>query len=170
MTGDLFDDLEQIAEQSSFLFNEGHRKRTHAAKIGRLSVSPGLRAKVSRPRKDSPAALRRPPKAIPERDVPAPTVPRVIANKDELLDLIKRRREELNISHSTVDALTGWADGLSSKYLSDPPIRGFAGQSLELILGALALGIARVEFVEDPDAVKRMSGRWKPRKRNRSAE
>ena len=187
MSGDLFDDLEEVAEQTSFSFNAGTRKARRGSRLwGHLSISPAMaRAKVARPAPESPATagpvqglLAKPDVGIPRSVVdppepdPAPTVPRVITTRDELLDLIKRRRDELCLSHETIDALTGWASGLTSKYLCSPPIRGFAGQSLELILGALALGIAEVRFVEDPDAVKRMSGRWKPRKRNptRTAE
>ncbi|WP_426608979.1 hypothetical protein [Bradyrhizobium sp. McL0616] len=38
-------------------------------------------------------------------------------------------------------------------------------QSLGLVLDALALGIARIEFVEDPEMTARMRRRWVRRRR-----
>jgi hypothetical protein len=167
---DLFE-LEQIADQTAFSFNEGDRDRRscHGGatrhKIGHMGVSLGLqRAKVARAAPDSPAPAAGPPEANPAPKV-EPAVPRVITTRDELLDLIQRRRDELKITHETIDALTGWASGYASKLLCNPPMKGFGKNSLDLILGALALGIAQVTFVEDPDAVKRMSGRWLRRRR-----
>jgi hypothetical protein len=37
--------------------------------------------------------------------------------------------------------------------------------SLKSVLNALALGIARVELVEDLEQAKRMRPRWRPRRR-----
>ncbi|TYO64632.1 hypothetical protein FXV83_20760 [Bradyrhizobium hipponense] len=82
-----------------------------------------------------------------------------------MLDLIRRRRDALSLTHETIDHLTGWASGYASKVLSPEPLKRLGPQSLGLILGALALGIARIEFVEDPEIAARMRSRWVPRLR-----
>jgi len=92
-------------------------------------------------------------------------IPTVVTSKAEMVAVIRRRRDELGITHATVDAIAGWADGYCSKVLCDPPMKGFGEMSLGLVLGALALGIARVEIVEDPAQAERVSSRWVKRKR-----
>ncbi len=92
-------------------------------------------------------------------------IPTVVTSKAELVEVIRRRRDELGITHATIDAITGWADGYCSKLMCDPPMKNFGEMSLGLVLGALALGIARVEIVEDPAQAERVRGRWVKRKR-----
>ncbi len=155
--------FEEIAEQASVRVNVG----TRAGRRRFLSISPAMeRTKLARPAPDSPVVMASQPEAIPEPEAPPPpAVPRVVTNRDELLDLIRTRRDQLGITHEGIDHLAGWASGLTSKLLCDPPIRGLGPQSLALVLEVLALGIARIEFIEDPAIVAKMSGRWVPRKR-----
>jgi hypothetical protein len=89
----------------------------------------------------------------------------VVRTRDELVELIRLRRDELNISHETIDALGGLSDNYFSKLVCDPPMKGFGEMSLGAVLKALALGIAAVVITEDPAQAKRMASRWKPRKR-----
>lgn len=135
------------------------------------SVSPQFeRAKAARETlieaasEPSPAAASA-PEAAPAPSGEPPVLPRVISTGDELVDLIRRRRDELGITHETIDHLTGWASGYASKLLSPEPMKGLGKQSLSLVLDALALGIARIEFVEDPTVAARMRPRWLRRKR-----
>ncbi len=95
----------------------------------------------------------------------APAVPRIVTTRDELLDLIRRRRDELGITHETIDHITGWASGYASKVLSPEPLKNLGPKSLFLVLEALALGIARVEFVEDAERATKMRSRWVQRLR-----
>ncbi|MCW2218313.1 hypothetical protein M2232_001845 [Bradyrhizobium japonicum] len=131
------------------------------------SISPALeRARAAREALVQ-ASVPEPPPGEPEAVAPPPepSLPRVVTTRDELLDLIRRRRDELGITHETIDVLTGWAAGYASKVLSPEPVRGLGANALALVIGALALGIARVEFVEDPQQVEKMRSRWVPRRR-----
>jgi hypothetical protein len=161
MSGDQFDFLDEIADQFSHACNPGHGRCGQHGR--RLSVSPALmRAKVARPAADSPAATASPPEAIAEAQSD-PVLPRVVTSKGELLALLRARRDELGITHETLDALIGWSSGYTSKVLSPEPIKGLGERSLRDLLQALALGIVRIEFVEDPEQAMRMRPRWTKR-------
>lgn len=77
--------------------------------------------------------------------------------------MLRSRKEELNISHETLDALVGWSERLSSKTLAPAPRRGLSGESLQAVLDALGLGIAAVILIEDPEQTEKMRPRWKAR-------
>jgi hypothetical protein len=94
--------------------------------------------------------------------------PKVVTSRDELVQLVRDRRDELGITHETIDHIAGCAAGYTSKLLAPEPMKNFGPMSLRTVLGALALGIARVEIVEDPEAAARVRGRWKPRRRRHS--
>jgi hypothetical protein len=91
-----------------------------------------------------------------------------IKSRDELLQVIRARRDALNISHETIDGLTGLPDGYSSKLLAPTPIKNLGPMSLGALLSALALGIVTVTIDEDPEQAAKMVNRWKPRRRRRS--
>ncbi|KRR22637.1 hypothetical protein CQ14_30995 [Bradyrhizobium lablabi] len=91
--------------------------------------------------------------------------PRVVRSRDEFVQLIRDRRDELQLTMETLDAVTGLADGLCSKLLAPNPTKGMGAISLKALLGALALGIAEVRIIEDPAQAKRMAPRWTKRKR-----
>jgi hypothetical protein len=91
--------------------------------------------------------------------------PKVVASIPELVAAVRARRDELNISHESIDALAGLAGGHFSKLVCDPPIKGFGELSLKSVLGALALRIVVVRIEEDPDQRARMAKRWIKRKR-----
>jgi hypothetical protein len=92
-------------------------------------------------------------------------IPKVVCSIPELLDVVRARRDALDLPHEGVDHLAGLPSGYFSKLVCDPPVRGFGAMSLQAVLGALALGIARVEIVEDVAQAERMRPRWRPRKR-----
>ncbi|MGY4371119.1 hypothetical protein ACVW1A_007184 [Bradyrhizobium sp. LB1.3] len=91
--------------------------------------------------------------------------PRMIADREQLLQVVRDRRDELNISHETLDAITGLQGGYVSKLLADPPMRGFGEMSLQALLDALGMRIAFAVIMEDPEQAARVRGRWRPRKR-----
>ncbi|MEH2546655.1 hypothetical protein V1283_003300 [Bradyrhizobium sp. AZCC 2262] len=91
--------------------------------------------------------------------------PRLITSREELLQVVRDRQDSINLSHEVLDFISGVQPGYSAKLLADPPIRGFGEMSLKAVLDALALRVALVVIVEDPDMAERMEGRWKPRKR-----
>ncbi|MCA1512167.1 hypothetical protein [Bradyrhizobium sp. NBAIM01] len=92
--------------------------------------------------------------------------PRLVSSREQLLQVVRDRRDALNLSHETIDAITGLQSGYVSKLLSDPPMRGFGEMSLQAVLDALALRIAVCVIVEDEELAKRVRGRWKPRLRS----
>lgn len=94
--------------------------------------------------------------------------PRLIASREQLLQVVRDRRDELDLSHETLDAIAGVQGGYSGKLLCDPPMRGFGEMSLKAVLDALALRIAVVVIVEDEDMAKRVGARWRPRRRQPS--
>jgi hypothetical protein len=91
--------------------------------------------------------------------------PRLIGSREELLQVVRDRRDELDLSHDTLDAITGLQGGYVSKLLSDPPVRGFGEMSLQALLDALGLRIGFAVIMEDPEQSDRVRARWKPRKR-----
>lgn len=81
---------------------------------------------------------------------------------EELVDALRHRRDELNISHETIDQIAGYQSGYTSKLLAPRPIKNLGPMSFGSLLGAL--GIA-VMVVPDPAACARVSKHWQPRKR-----
>src|ERR1700722_17017448 len=79
-----------------------------------------------------------------------------------ILDVCRARRDELNLSHETIDHLAGFPAGYTSKLLAPVPIRGISYMSLSGLLGALALALV---VVEDSIQREKVEDRWVPRKR-----
>jgi hypothetical protein len=134
---------------------------------GPMGVSlPFQRVVMARPLKTESLATPSSPEPPPAPEAAAAlAVPKVVTTEAELLALLRARRDELQLTHMELDRLTGWADGYASKVLSPEPLKGFTEKSLSLVLDALALGIARIEFIVDPAQVERMKGRWTKRVR-----
>jgi hypothetical protein len=92
---------------------------------------------------------------------------KVITSMSGLLDVIRARRDELNISHELIDDLAGFPAGYTGKLLAPIPVRGISHMSLGGILGALGLGLV---VIEDPGQRAKVEGRWRPRKRPSKCE
>jgi hypothetical protein len=90
-------------------------------------------------------------------------IPKIVSTKSELVGAIRDRRDALNISHSSIDALAGLADGHTSKLLCGD--KGFGAMSLDAVLRALALRMVVVRIEEDPEQRALMAKRWTQRKR-----
>ena len=86
----------------------------------------------------------------------------MIHSMEDLLAALRARRDELQLTNATVDAIAGWPDFYAAKLFCEPPIRNLGWQSLELALGSL--GIALIAVV-DEEQVKRVQNRWVPRLR-----
>jgi hypothetical protein len=91
--------------------------------------------------------------------------PKVVDSIPKLLDLLRRRRDELDVPHLTIDAIAGLADGHTSKLLAPNATKGLGHISLPCLLRALALGIVTITVAEDPEQAARLSHRWKKRQR-----
>jgi hypothetical protein len=88
------------------------------------------------------------------------TIP--IRSMAELLAALRTRRDELQLTHETLDAIAGWAGGYSSKLFAPDPIKNLGWQSLGLALGALGIAIV---VVEDQEQGARVRKRWIRRER-----
>jgi hypothetical protein len=87
---------------------------------------------------------------------------RPIRSQSELLDAIRARRDELNISHETIDNIAGFQAGYTSKLLCTPPMKNPGPMSLGALLGALGMALMPVP---DPEMIAKVEDRWEPRKR-----
>jgi hypothetical protein len=85
-----------------------------------------------------------------------------IRSQAELLDAIRARRDELNISHETIDNIAGFQAGYTSKLLCTPPMKNPGPMSLGALLGALGMALMPVP---DPEMIAKVEDRWEPRKR-----
>lgn len=78
-----------------------------------------------------------------------------------LIEAIRVRRAELNVTLEVVDDVAGTCSRYSSKLLCDPPMKHLGAISLGPILGALGLALVVVEDIETLDRVR---SRLTPRK------
>ncbi|MCA1414472.1 hypothetical protein I6F30_25450 [Bradyrhizobium sp. NBAIM20] len=85
-----------------------------------------------------------------------------IHSMPELIAALRDRRDELNISHETIDSISGMQSGYTSKLLAPKPIKNLGPVSFSSLLGALGLAVL---VVEDPQAAARVRHLWQPRKR-----
>jgi hypothetical protein len=90
---------------------------------------------------------------------------RWVGTPEELRALICEQRDAVDVSHETLDFISGLPNGYVSKLLAPHPIKNFGPESLRALLGALALRIVRIEIAVDPQAAVKVSGRWVRRKR-----
>jgi hypothetical protein len=89
----------------------------------------------------------------------------VVRSYSELIAALRARRDELEVTHETIDDVSGVASGYTSKVLGPktgsthakrPSQRNLGPVSLGLLLGALGLALV---VVEDPAAMVRVRGR-----------
>jgi hypothetical protein len=89
-----------------------------------------------------------------------------IRSMPELLNALRARRDELELTHETIDAISGLQPGYTSKLLAPKPIKNLGPLSFESLLGALGIGIV---VVEDPEQRKLVESRWQKRVRPQKA-
>jgi hypothetical protein len=91
----------------------------------------------------------------------------VVSSEEELIAAVCKRRDELQLSHEAIDHLAGLSDRYLSKVIGPSPARGFGEMSLGAVLGALALQVAVVVLIEDPEQARAMRPRWQVVRRRR---
>jgi hypothetical protein len=85
-----------------------------------------------------------------------------IRSMPELIEALRNRARELQLTHETIDNVAGLQSGYTSKLLAPKPIKNLGPMSFESILGALGVAVV---VVTDQAAVERVQGRWEKRKR-----
>jgi hypothetical protein len=88
-----------------------------------------------------------------------------ITSRDDLVEVVRKRQDELNISCETIDQLAGLAERHYNKIACG--LKGFGYVSSFLVLTALGL---RIKIEEDPEATKRLRHRWMPRQTSRTRQ
>jgi len=83
---------------------------------------------------------------------------------DELVALLRRRKDALQLSDKVVEEIADMAPGHVSKLLAPAPVKALGQTSLTPLLGALGL---KLIVVEDPDQARRVRRRWSKRAENR---
>lgn len=81
---------------------------------------------------------------------------------DGLIAVLRDRVTELNITHATLDNLTGLQSGYCGKILGQLGVRSLGPISLGPMLQALAV---KMVIVEDVEAAQKMAPRWEKRVR-----
>jgi hypothetical protein len=97
---------------------------------------------------------------------------RVCSTREELVAVLMKRRDELDLTNAVLEAVSGISDGYASKVLTLTPIKRLGPMSLEALMGAMGLGICAVVIGEDAAAIAQVKARWerrrgRPRKQRR---
>lgn len=85
-----------------------------------------------------------------------------IRSMPDLIQALRNRRDELQLTHETIDDISGLQAGYTSKLLAPKPIKNLGPMSFECILGALGLAVV---VVEDPEQIARIEWQWTKRRR-----
>lgn len=85
-----------------------------------------------------------------------------IRSMPELIEALRSRAAELQLTHETIDNVAGLQGGYTSKLFAPKPIKNLGPISFSSILGALGLAVV---VVDDPEQIKRVEGRWTKRVR-----
>jgi hypothetical protein len=95
----------------------------------------------------------------------APRIVATVSDHNQMLVAIRRRIEELELSHETVEFLAGLQSGYLTKVIADPPPKRMSPFTQFLILQAFGLN---VQLVENPQLIEKLKGRWTTRKLRKS--
>jgi hypothetical protein len=79
-----------------------------------------------------------------------------------MLAVPRARRDELQLTHETIDDIAGWPAGYASKLFAPDPIKNLGWMSLGAALDTLAIELVPVENAEQRKLVE---GRWTRRLR-----
>jgi hypothetical protein len=155
--------IEEIAEQTTIRVN-GHSR---PGQFG-WAISPNIeraaghleKTKTKAPPPDRPPAARPavPPQQSP-REQPAP-VP--IRSMTDFLTALRATRDERQLTHETIDEITGLPSGYCGKLLAPEPIKNLGWLSFGLVLNAFGKMLL---LVDDPEQIRRIKHRWTPRER-----
>jgi hypothetical protein len=173
MTATDFADLQEFERQTALRVNERtNHQRGLGHKFG-WEISPNIaRASASRESNKPPqvaVSVKPAPVDVEDREMfdRAPRNARArwmvpIRSMSELLAAHRARRDELGLTHLTIDEIAGWASGYASKILSPDPIKNLGWQSLGLLHGVFGTMLI---MVEDPEQIRRVESRWIRRER-----
>jgi hypothetical protein len=125
---------------------------------GHWQMPPGIeRAKAARPSKLT-LVSESAPKPCKQKPAPVePATPREVKDYDDLIELLRARANELQISRETIDFVGGLPDRLSSKVLSINKLRRIGMETLGPFLDALSL---KLVAVVDDEAFERNRSRY----------
>jgi hypothetical protein len=84
----------------------------------------------------------RPQRRLIEHNSPAPEIE--VTDYSSLLELLRQRADDLEISRSTIDHISGLQEGYSAKVLSLTKLRRIGAESLGPLLDALCLKLIAV--------------------------
>jgi hypothetical protein len=164
------DGLEEVEQRNTLRGNEG----THRGSKGyRFNISPNLEhAHVSRESQKPPQAVVSIEPArldVEDREMFDRALRNArarwmapIRSMSELLAAHRARRDELGLTHLTIDEIAGWASGYASKILSPNPIKNLGWMSLGSLHGTLGTMLL---MVEDDEQIRRVQSRWIRRER-----
>jgi hypothetical protein len=157
MDAHVLENLEDIAEQTSLRVNEGKHPRGRGK--FRWGLSPNIaRASVSRSKKTKKAPRPKAMEVSPPRESPPPRVKfgRPFSDYRTLIEACRVRADELELSRSELDRLSGLPAGYSSKLLGRDGAERRGKKmwpfSLEAMLGVLGV---RIVLIEDDAATAR---------------
>jgi hypothetical protein len=80
----------------------------------------------------------------------------------DFLTALRATRDELQVTHETIDEITGLPSGYSGKLLAPEPIKNLGWLSFGLVLGAFGKMLL---LVDDPAQIERIKHQWTPRQR-----
>jgi hypothetical protein len=87
----------------------------------------------------------------------------MIRTEDDLLDALRRRCDELRVSHRVLDNVAKFTDGYTGKLLCRPPIKRLNTRSLFWFLDAIGCSLQLVETQTAADLQQRFSRDWEIR-------
>ena len=90
----------------------------------------------------------------------------LIRSMEELLEALRARRDQLQLTYETIDHIAGWPSFYAAKLLAPEPIKNLGWQSLGLALDSTGVALVVVENVEQAAKVR---SRWIPRERPHNA-
>jgi len=81
---------------------------------------------------------------------------------DSMIEAMRQRLVEINITHTTFERLAGWPAGLCGKVFGDAQVKKLGPRTLAEAFEVLAI---KAVIVEDAEAAARMADRWEERVR-----
>jgi hypothetical protein len=90
----------------------------------------------------------------------------MIRSMEDLLAALRARRDEIGVTHETIDEVAGWPSGYAGKLLSPSPIKNLGWMSLGVALDSMGVALVMIENVEQRKLVEK---RWIRRERPRNA-
>ena len=146
-----FESLETFARQP-----RQARQRREPRPVFGTSISPAMERVFIR-REPRPAVVVVDLKPEPPVADRAPVTPAAVVDYDGLLNLLRARADELELSRETIDHISGLPSGLSSKILSLNHIRRIGLSTLGPLLDTLAL---KLIVSPDDEALARNRSRY----------